>query len=257
MVINFPLISNLAKTYGTPFYIAYPERFVANIINFRDSFLKYYKNFILSYSFKTNYAPFILKNVLRNQCFAETVSNMEYSMALDLGFKGDNIIFNGPIKRKEDLYRAIKNHSIIHIDGEYEANLVIGIVKEYKLKDVEIGLRINMEINTKKGESAIQGGLKESRFGLTFDMLERVIPILKNNNIKIISLHGHTSSTNRIVENYLIISERLLLICEKYKLNDLKFFDIGGGFFGACPEEIDTTNRPSYDDYAKGIVTAL
>lgn len=42
----------------------------------------------------------------------------------------------------------------------------------------------------------------------------------------------------------------MLSVCEKYKLDDLQYFDIGGGYFGAAPEGMDLTGRPTYEDYA-------
>ena len=49
------LIKKIDKECGTPFYLVYPERFVNNLQNFRKAFTDIYPNFILSYSFKTNY----------------------------------------------------------------------------------------------------------------------------------------------------------------------------------------------------------
>ena len=114
-----------------------------------------------------------------------------------------------------------------------------------------------MEIKTDNGSSAIQGGLKESRFGFTQKILDEIIPKLKENKISVVSLHGHTSSTNRVVENYKIISSRLLEIAQVHALDEIKYFDLGGGFFGAAPKEVDISKRPSYQDYANGICDVL
>lgn len=244
----------VSKNVGTPFYIVYPEVFNKNITSFLDACKSQYDKFILSYSFKTNYSPFILNAILANDCYAEVVSTMEYDLALDLGFKGENIIFNGPIKKKIDLKKAVLNHSIIHLDGEYEVHSLLDIVRELNLKNVKVGLRVNMEINTNNGHSAIQAGLKESRFGFTIQMLDYLVPLLKANNIIINSLHGHTSSINRLVDNYQIIAKRLLDVCEKFDLDNIEYLDLGGGFFGAAPRGINVSNKPTYLDYAKGIM---
>ncbi len=253
----FKMLSKIDSVCGTPFYIAYPDRFVENIQNFQQAFKEIYPKFILSYSFKTNYTPPLLNLVKENDCFAETVSRMEYEMALSLGFAGSNIIFNGPVKRYDDIVLAINNESVVNLDGEYEVEHVLQIKKNFPKKTVKVGLRINMEIETDSGKSAIQAGLKESRFGFTTEVLKKIIPTLKENGIIIHSLHGHTSSTNRIVENYRIIASRLVQVCKDFELNDIRYIDVGGGFFGAAPEEIDTTNKPSYEDYAKGICETL
>ena len=256
-MIQFSQITDIAKEVGTPFYLAYPDQFNANIEGFHEAFSSLYPHFILSYSFKTNYTPFLLKAIKDHGFYAEVVSEIEYDLATLLGFRGDNIVLNGPIKGEALLTKAINNQSIVNLDCLYEVDSVLKIKEQNPSKQISIGLRVNMEINTNNGASAIQGGLKESRFGFTEAMLEEVIPSLKKSGIKIVSLHGHTSSTNRVVDNYKIIANRLLDVCEKFQLDDVKFLDLGGGFFGAAPKEVDTSKRPSYKDYAKGIIETM
>ncbi|MCQ2089687.1 MAG: hypothetical protein MJY93_05515, partial [Fibrobacter sp.] len=224
---------------------------------FRKAFTDIYPNFILSYSFKTNYAPPLLSLVKENGCYAEVVSTMEYEMALQLGYHTNQIIFNGPVKSSDDIKKAVQNKSIVQLDSEYEVDLIRSIRSECPNMEICVGIRVNMEINTDSGKSAIQAGLHESRFGFTNESLQKVIPILINENVKIISLHGHTSSSNRIVENYQHIANRLLQVCKDFGLNDVKYIDLGGSFFGAAPAEIDVSRKPSYKDYAKGICETM
>lgn len=247
-------IEGLCKT---PFYLFYKDRFVNNITSFRDAFRIYYDKIILAYSFKTNYTPPLLTEVKKFGGFAETVSSLEYEMALKLGFHPENIIFNGPVKTYDDIKKAIFNKSIINIDSEYEIDLLTKLREEFPDIIINVGLRINMEIDTDAGKSAIQAGLKESRFGMTDDVLQRVIPKLIHLKAKVISLHGHTSSTNRVTENYVIIAKKLLWVQKFFNLDDIKYFDVGGGFFGAAPKCIDVSSKPTYEDYAKAITSTF
>ena len=41
------------------------------------------------------------------------------------------------------------------------------------------------------------------------------------------------------------------------ELNDIVYFDIGGGYFGAAPEGLDLTGRPKYEDYANIVVDSV
>ncbi len=248
-------IKKVDQECGTPFYLAYPERFVDNLQSFRKAFTDIYPNFILSYSFKTNYTSVLLQRAKENGCFAETVSSMEYNLAIQKGFQKDRIIFNGPIKSLEDIRTALQNKSILQLDSEYEVDHVLKIHNENPSAEIRIGLRINMEVGT--GSIALQGGLRQSRFGFTNDMLKRVVPLLKSAGVKIISLHGHTSSSNRIVENYQFISNRLMEVRRDFELDDIQYVNVGGGFFGAAPEGIDVSQKPKYTDYAKGICEVL
>ena len=250
-------LKEIANEVGTPFYLAYPDRFQKNLTDFNNAFKNRYNRFLLSYSFKTNYTPFLLDIVKSNGFIAEVVSEIEYDLAQQVGFKGDRIILNGPIKSEALIEKAILNGSIVNLDCLYEIDFIIDIRKKHTDLPINIGLRVNMEIKTDNGSSAIQGGLKESRFGFTQKILDEIIPKLKENKISVISLHGHTSSTNRVVENYKIISSRLLEIAQVHALDEIKYFDLGGGFFGAAPKEVDISKRPSYQDYANGICDVL
>jgi diaminopimelate decarboxylase len=103
----------------------------------------------------------------------------------------------------------------------------------------------------------VQNGLRCGRFGFPYDILPQNIQKLQRAGIKIISVHGHTSSSDRAVNNYKVISDYMLRVCVEFSLNDIEYFDIGGGFFGAAPEGLDLTGRPRYEDYANTVVDCV
>lgn len=254
---DYNLIKQISDEIGTPFQIIDIRRFRNNLTSFKKAFLRYYPKFIISYSFKTNYTFPLLNEVREIGGYAETVSAMEYEMALKLGYDPEHIIFNGPIKTFEIFVKAIEDGSIVNLDSEYEIEYLKKIRKSNPTLPIKIGLRINMSLNTNNGESAIQAGLKESRFGFTSDILDEIIPELRSLDIKVCSLHGHTSSYNRVTDNYRIIAKTLMSVGEKYNLNCIEYIDFGGGFFGAAPEGVDVKNKPTYEDYAKAICDEL
>jgi len=249
----FSKLTEISKEVGSPFYIAHPELFKENLKRFSKAFTQRYPKFILSYSFKTNYTPFLLKAVLEEGFFAEVVSEIEYELAELIGFNGKQIILNGPVKSEALLKKTLYNGSIINLDSNYEIDSLIKLKRQAPDKEISVGLRINMELNTRNGGSALQGGVTESRFGFTEDVLNKIIPMLNDYGIKICALHGHASTMNHSVENYKVIANRLVHIGEKYQLNDIAYMDLGGSFFGAAPKEVDTSSRPTYDDYAKAV----
>lgn len=246
--INYQLIKRLDDRYGTPFYIMDPGKYRHNINGFINAFKRKYDKIIAGYSFKTNYVPALCKIAKEEGCFAEVVSDMEYDLAKKLGFS--KIIFNGPIKRVAVLTQAIEDRAIINLDSEYEVDAVCNYKEHHPSSDLKVGLRININLTDENGNSTIQCGLRFGRFGFPEDIIGRNIERLRQKGIKIISLHGHTSTSDRAVLNYNIISQHMLSVCEKYKLDDLQYFDIGGGYFGAAPEGMDLTGRPTYEDYA-------
>ena len=250
--MNFSLLEAIAQKYGTPFYLMDEKVYIQNIQAFQLSFWKKYSKLIVGYSFKTNYVPALCKIAKDLGCFAEVVSDMEYQLAKRLGFQ--HIIFNGPIKKEDDLLKALKDGAVINLDSMYEVDIILKYKKEHPDLEIKIGLRINIDLIDGDGMSKIQCGLKAGRFGFTRELLNDIIPLLRNQGVKIISLHGHTSSSDRAVDNYKLIVEQMLRVCDSFNLNDLLFFDVGGGFCGAFAKGIDISNKPKYMDYANCIL---
>lgn len=249
--MNLSQIENIAQRFGTPFYVMHRKRYLDNINAFKSAFGSRCR-LVVGYSFKTNYVPALCQTAMNAGCYAEVVSEMEYALAKRLGFK--NIIFNGPVKKEEILISALKDNAVVNLDSMYEVNAILRYKEQNPDCQVSIGLRLNVELTDAAGNSKIQSGLRKGRFGFTSAMLEEVIPALSAKGIKIISLHGHTSSSDRAVANYDIIVRQMLSICERFDLRDLRYFNVGGGFFGAAADGVDINGRPKYEDYADCII---
>lgn len=250
-------INDLYEENDNCFYLYHSDRFKSNLNNIYDAFSSYFSSVVVGYSFKTNYLPALIKDAKSLGCRAEVVSKMEYDIAKALGFSGNEIIFNGPIKKYQDFVLALKDKSIINIDSLYELEYLERYRNENPKGAIEIGLRINIDLKTEDGISKVQCGLRSSRFGLNKELLIFVKDFCQKHSISIVSIHGHTSSMDRAVGNYKIISHQLLEVCEELDLTELKFFDLGGGFFGASPEGLDISDRPTYTDYAKSVAEVL
>lgn len=253
--IDYNTLKKIEAKDGSPFYIMRADVYETNVKAFINAFRKRYAKLIVGYSFKTNYVPALCLRAKEMGCYAEVVSEMEMDLALSLGF--EHIIFNGPIKRDDALKRAIKHGAIINIDAEYEVDYICQYQKEHPDEEVKAGLRLNVMLTDENGNSVVQNGLRCGRFGFPHDILARNIQKLQDAGIKIISVHGHTSSSDRAVPNYIVISNYMLRVCEEFGLNDIEYFDIGGGYFGAAPEGLDLTGRPQYEDYANAVIDCV
>lgn len=250
--INYSLLKRLDETFGSPFYLMDADKYRSNINNFLAAFRKRYEKVVAGYSFKTNYVPALCKIALEEGVMAEVVSEMEYELARKIGF--EKVIFNGPIKRHAIFEKALEHGAIINLDSEYEVEMICEYAKQRPGFDVHVGMRININLTDEKGNSTIQCGLRFGRFGFPSDIIGRNIARLRDAGIKIVSLHGHTSTSDRAVLNYKIITQHMLQVCEQYQLDDLEWFDIGGGYFGAAPKGMDLTGRPTYEDYANCVL---
>jgi diaminopimelate decarboxylase len=259
-VLSHEETSKIAETYGSPFYLFDESAFVKNYDEIVQAFSSRYQKFILAYSYKTNYIPYLCRIIKSKGACAEVVSRLEYDLALKIGQEPDKIIFNGPVKHYEDIELALKNHSLVNLDSWYEVGCVAEYAKRHADEEVRVGLRINIGLSDGSGVSHVQEELGVGRFGFdpNADNIQRVISNLRSNaNVLINGLHGHTSTTDRSVWCYEVITETLCNIASSHIPDTVEYINIGGGIFGHIPPEMQWTDIPSFDDYATAVCDVL
>jgi len=250
---------NEAK-FGSPFYILDEAAFRKNYDDIASAFAGRYEKFILAYSYKTNYIPYLCNIIKSKGGFAEVVSRLEYDLALKVGQKPDKIVFNGPVKCYEDIALALDNKSIVNLDSWSGIDHVAKYARKNPNREIKIGLRINIGLSDKSGLSHIQEHLKTGRFGFDpadSDMKKVVSRLADIGNVTVNSLHGHTSTTGRNTWCYQIITETLCQIAEEFFPGSVEYINIGGGIFGYIPPQMRWTKTPSFDDYAKVVCKVL
>ncbi len=253
-MFDYKIISELEMMWGSSFYILNVNKLRENYKKIADAFNSRYENFIIGYSYKTNYLPYLCKELSKLGAYAEVVSRLEYDLAIKLGEDPKRIIFNGPLKSKDDINLALKNESIINIDSFYE----LEFVKEYALNNpnqqIKVGLRLNFDISH-NGTSALQEGYEVSRFGICVEngnLQDALNKLAALENIQLAGLHGHFSTRNREVESYRRITQTLCDIAKENRLDNLDYIDIGGGIYGELPLSFQKS-VPTFDDYAEVI----
>lgn len=74
-------INFLIREQGSPFYFFDADGFIENYKELDQTFKSVYPYYQISYSYKTNYTPYICELVKKLGGFAEVVSDMEYMLA--------------------------------------------------------------------------------------------------------------------------------------------------------------------------------
>jgi len=243
---------------GSPFYLVDRRRFEQNYDNLTTAFSLRWSPFILAYSYKTNYLPYLCGIVRDKGGWAEVVSRTEYDLALKIGHEPKKIIFNGPVKSADDITLALDNGSILNVDSEAELALVTAHAKAHPDRQIPLGLRINIGLCDEAGHSHIQNSLKTGRFGLDPKHLRAEDWGLKTgDNLKVVSLHGHTSTTDRNRWCFEVITKTLCGIAEHYFSDTVEMINVGGGFFGKMHPDMPFKDTPSFDDYAEVVCNIL
>lgn len=218
-------ILKLLSKNSTPLFIADKQILLDRLEKLKKAIEKHWPNYRVAYSFKTNYEVAKLNIFKKHKCWAEVVSGREYEMAKKLGYKGVQIIFNGPYKTDVELLLALEDGALIFIDNFNELDRVLKIARSQK-KSYKVGLRINAKIPY----------VERSRFGFSIenDEAKSAIEKLKAaRNLELTSFHIHIGSDIDNLSSYQVAAESL---CNFIKNNipdyqsSIESLDFGGGF---------------------------
>lgn len=242
-------IKKLIEKNGTPFYLFDEEGFVNNYRKLESIFKQVYPNYQISYSYKTNYTPFVCQLVKSLGGYAEVVSDMEYTLAKKLGYANKQIVYNGPSKGNE-MYEHLENHGILNLDSLDEAKRVVAYCKAHPDRQYTCGVRINMDL----GANFI------SRFGMVEDspeLLETIRIIRETDNLQLVGIHCHISRC-RGVDAWAQRAEIMLRMADKYVEGTPEYISLGSGMFAEMADylknQFDGASVPSYEDYCKATI---
>jgi len=231
----------LDKEYGSPLYIFDEASFINNYQDFVATMKTKYPQYRLSYSFKTNYTPYICSLVKELGGYAEVVSDMEYEIALRIGYDPKKVVFNGPDKGIAGV-EALFNGSLVNADHLEEVKTYCAVAQENIQKEFSLGLRVNLDI----GQSFI------SRFGMSVEDVKEACRLVRaTDNIKISGLHCHISRC-RGREAWKKRTVIMLSLADDLFNGDLDYIDLGSGMFGKMAPEFQKqfSNIPTYEEYA-------
>lgn len=227
----------------TPCFVVDKQILDGGIELLKSSLEKYWNNYIVGYSFKTNSLPWVVDYAKQNGFYAEVVSDDEYSLARLMNFDSEKIVYNGPIKSKETFIEAMNLDCVVNVDTKRELEWLKALPKD---KSYKVGVRINFDIETAcPNESAC--GDEGGRFGFCYENGEfkkAIDAINVIDNVSVSGIHLHCSSKTRSLNIYKAIAEMACKIKEEYCIN-FEYVDIGGGFFGGMD------NKPKFPDYLK------
>jgi len=250
-------IKDLIEKYGSPLYVISEKTVRETYQEAYKAFSTRYPKIQFAWSYKTNYLDSVCKIYHKEGSWAEVVSGFEYEKAINNGVPGNQIIFNGPYKTKEDLIRAVNNGSLIHIDHFDEFYMLIDLIEQFQ-KRPQVAIRVNMDTGIYP---------QWSRFGFNYEngeAWEIIQRILINNKMDLVGLHCHIGTYIMVPWAYANATKKLVdlfLAIEKKFKKALSYIDLGGGFAskntlkGAYLPGNDTC--PTFDQYADAITSVL
>ncbi len=180
---------------------------------------------INAYSVKTNPDARFLQLARRAGFLAETISSLEASKALEVGFKSQQIILNGPGKWWRQEYLPDAPLHAIFCDSVADLERTIEAIQTGNIKTGIVGVRLRTPAIT-------------SRFGIPVDSPEMFQGLL--NAIRKLprecsfGIHFHMASSNVGIKQWQNLFESVLRWCASIEAlagRRIECLDVGGGWF--------------------------
>jgi diaminopimelate decarboxylase len=249
-------VSELVERFGSPLWVVSEANLREKYRDLYRAFSTRYPKVTIAYSYKTNFLSGICALFHQEGAGAEVVSGFEYDIAMKLGVPGDRIVFNGPLKTRAELERAIKQNSKINIDSHQEIYALEELAKTLD-RVIKVGVRVNMQLCETKWD----------RFGFSLESgqaLDACKQVASSNQLKLAGLHVHIGTFILDVNIYRDLARKLIGLYQSIKNYpgvEIEYLDVGGGYASKntlhsqwIPGEYAC---PTFDEYAEAICPPL
>ncbi len=231
---NWPL-SRLADEFGTPLYVLSSKAVQKSIRSFLAEFEARDLPVKIHYSVKTNPVPGFLKILKQEGLGVEVIFDHELEISRLVGFKGKDIVVNGPSKTGEFLEK-IKDIQVKMVTVESQGELSkVRAVSEKMSRPMNIGLRVCPGFSFAKMKPTLNSSAKDSPYGFLPDspeFWEALKDISQSKKLRFVGFHMHLGSGIRDSRPYkkaFLILEDLIKKAAQIGLKS-RMIDIGGGF---------------------------
>src|SRR6476661_3055905 len=199
----------LSYRYGTPLFVFSEPRIRANIARLQAAAKQVDRPIKFCYASKANSNMSVLKVVRDSGIDIEVNSGGELFKALRVGFRPDQIIFNGTSKSDDELDDAVRaGIYAINVDSIYEIDLVEQSVERLRARGenvapARITLRLVPEIGT-RSHLGLQTALLTSKFGISSSEVLAAFRrgLERPNLVHVCGIHIHVGSQTPDVEPF-------------------------------------------------------
>jgi diaminopimelate decarboxylase len=239
-------ISEIAREYGTPFYLYHGETIVERVRRVREAL-----GTEVSYSVKANPSLGLCQLIAREkEAGAEVASSGELAVARAAGFEPEDIVFAGPGKTDDEL-RSVVEEGIFADNAESlgEIDRLARIAGEMKRK-IGVGLRINPAAQLMGSQMRMGGTV--GQFGMDQAELEEAVEkTLSHPALILRGVHVYTATqvfeVDPLLEHCRNIFE-IALEAADYAEGPLEMIDFGGGFGVPYFEKMSEFDLRSFGD---------
>jgi diaminopimelate decarboxylase len=222
----------IAEAFGTPVYVLDLERLRANYLRFTETVGRFAAPTRVLYSVKTNYLPIVCRALHAWGAGADVVSGYELRAALESGFAGDEIVFNGPVKTAPELELAVRNGVFVNVDGREEVELLAELAPGGR--PLEVGLRVQPPEDVYAPGWPVPPRRVPSKFGwpIASGEADEVADLIRSRpELALAGVHCHIGSQITRVAAFAAALESVLAWAARLRERaPLRVLNLGGGF---------------------------
>jgi len=212
---------DLSEEFGAPLYVYSGAKIKEQYQKLANAFKGL--DVKIKYACKANSNINILKLLKQEGSGIDAVSLNEVRLGLKAGFDPQEILYTPNGVSMAEIEKAVDLGFHINIDN-------ISVLEQFGHKyqnTVPVCIRINPHVMA-GGNSHIQTGHIDSKFGISIHQIRHVIRVVKANNMDIAGLHMHTGSDIVDAEVFTLAAELLFEVAMNF--DNLKYVDLGSGF---------------------------
>ncbi|MEP6823440.1 MAG: diaminopimelate decarboxylase [Ramlibacter sp.] len=222
-------LADLAREFGTPLFVYSKAAMLSALAAYQRGFAG--RKARICYAMKANSSLAVLQVFARAGCGFDIVSGGELERVLAAGGTGEDIIFSGVGKTRQEMRRAL-DVGVACFNVESEAELeVLSEVASNAGKTAPVSVRVNPNVDPKT-HPYISTGLKGNKFGIaherTLDTYKRAAALPA---LQVVGIDCHIGSQITDGAPYLEAMDRVLDLVEAIEAAGipLHHIDFGGG----------------------------
>lgn len=223
----------LVREHDTPLFVFSEPRIRSNIERLKRAAAMIERPVHFCYASKANSNMAVLRTVREAGIDIEVNSGGELFKALRVGFRPEQIIFNGTSKTNAEIDQAVSaGIYALNVDSIYEIELVEASARRLG-KRARIALRLTPEIGT-RSHLGLQTALLTSKFGISYsEVLDAFRRGLQNPDlIHVCGIHIHVGSQTPDVEPFAAAFKMMwehLVRVNRETGHTLEHINLGGG----------------------------
>ncbi|MDJ0834125.1 MAG: diaminopimelate decarboxylase [Gammaproteobacteria bacterium] len=222
-------LASLAEAYGTPLYVYSRATLERHWHAFDDALSG--RPHLVCYAVKANSNLAVLNVLARLGSGFDIVSGGELQRVLKAGGDPAKVVFSGVGKSDEELRQALEiGIRCFNVESEHEL-LTLNEIAGSLGKTAPVSFRVNPDVDAKT-HPYISTGLKENKFGISFEDAERVyLQGSELAHIEVMGIDCHIGSQLTELSPFVDALDRLLVLIERLASLDIhiRHMDLGGG----------------------------